>query len=130
MTYETIPDDAETVDTIAMSRVLLDEFKKIIQMEGIFSPTVLEEIQKGHIPAEKISSIVASSIKLGYEEKLEILETLDIGKRLEILKEKLAKEVNIMQAKEKIQHEVEEKIGKDQKEFILREQLRAIEKEL
>lgn len=119
-----------TVELEAISRSVFDQFKKMVQLEGTLPLAMVDEIQKDHIPPEKVSDIVASALELSFSEKLEILETIPLKKRLEILNMKLAKELSVLEAEKKIQHEVEKELGKTQKEFILRERMKAIEKEL
>ncbi|MCR4284209.1 MAG: endopeptidase La [Parcubacteria group bacterium] len=120
----------ETTELEALSRSVFDQLKKLIQIEGIIPLLIVSEIQKDHIPAGRMSDLIASAIRLDFPEKLELLETTDVKKRLEILNEKLAKELNVAETEQKIQHEVEKKMTKEQREFILKEQLQAIQKEL
>lgn len=120
----------ETPELEALSRSVLDQFKELIQMEGVLPFLIVSEIQKDQIPPSKMSDLIASVLKLSFHEKLELIETLDAKKRLEILNSKLAKELSIAKAGKKIQREVEKQFGREQREFILREQLKAIEKEL
>lgn len=127
---EFIEEAKESIELIALSRGVFDQFKKLVQAEGILPFIFIGEFQKNGISAERLSDIVASALSLTFAEKLELLETLDVKKRLEILDVKLTKELSISEAKRKIQREVQKKLGKEQREFILREQLRAIEKEL
>ncbi|RJQ38519.1 endopeptidase La [Candidatus Microgenomates bacterium] len=125
-----IKDKDEKMELEAFSRTTLDQFKKLIQMEGYIPLVIMEELQKEPLAPEKVSDILSSAIKLNYKEKIALLETLDIKKRLEILSTKLVNELNIAKAEKRIQEEIEKEVGKTQKEFILRERLKAIEKEL
>ena len=120
----------ETAELEALSRHSFDQFKKLIKLEGTIPLMIASELQKDHLSFERTSDIIASALSLEFEEKLELLETFDVKKRLEIISMKLAKEIQIAETERKIKSEVEKKINKTQKEFILREQLKAIEKEL
>ncbi|MCK4525180.1 MAG: LON peptidase substrate-binding domain-containing protein, partial [Candidatus Andersenbacteria bacterium] len=120
----------ETAELEALSRHSFDQFKKLIKLEGTIPLMIVNELQKDYLPFERTSDIIASALSLEFEEKLELLETFDIKKRLEIISMKLAKEIQIAETEKKIKSEVERKISKTQKEFILREQMKAIEKEL
>lgn len=120
----------ETPELEALSRSVLDQFKELVQMEGVLPFLIVSEIQKDQILPSKMSDLIASVLKLSFHEKLELIETLDAKKRLEILNSKLAKELSIVKAEKKIQREVEKRFGREQREFILREQLKVIEKEL
>jgi ATP-dependent Lon protease len=114
----------------ALSRNAFEQFRKVIQTEGIVPLMIIDEIQKGYISPERTTDIVAAVLKLDFPEKITLLETFDIKKRLEILKEKLSKELNIAEAEKKIEERVEKDVEETQKEFILKERLKAIEKEL
>lgn len=127
---EIIKAGSEGLETTALSRSVFDQFKKIIEMEGMMPFALASEIQKGDVNAATMSDMVASALSLNFQEKLELLETLDVKKRLEILDLKLTKELKVVEAKKKIQQEVEKKLSKEQREYILREQLKEIEKEL
>ncbi len=120
----------EAAELEALSRHSFDQFKKLIKLEGTIPLMIASELQKDHLSFERTSDIIASALSLEFEEKLELLETFDVKKRLEIISMKLAKEIQIAETERKIKSEVEKKINKTQKEFILREQLKAIEKEL
>lgn len=114
----------------ALSRNVLEQFKKVIQMEGNIPVIITEELQKEYISPEKVSDIISWVLRFDFLEKVKLLETLDVKKRLEILKGKLTSELNIAQTERKIQEEMEKEVGKAQKEYVLRERLKAIEKEL
>jgi ATP-dependent Lon protease len=64
------------------------------------------------------------------EQKQEVLQTLDVRARLEIITRLLSQEIEVMELGTKIQQEVQEEMGKTQKDYILRQQLKAIQKEL
>lgn len=114
----------------ALARNALEQFKKIVQTEGLVPLEIIEGLQREDLPPENVSDIISAVLKLDYEEKLELLETLDVEKRLEILNSKLAHEQKVAQAEKQIQENVDKEIEQSQKEFILRERLKAIEKEL
>lgn len=120
----------ESPETEALARHIFDQFKKLIRLEGMIPLVVAEEIQKDHLSSERTSDIISSAIDLEYKDKIKLLETLDVRERLEFLSEKLARELQVVEAEMKIENEVKKKMGKAQREFILREQLNAIEKEL
>ncbi|HOV33284.1 MAG TPA: endopeptidase La [Candidatus Hydrogenedens sp.] len=75
-------------------------------------------------------ALVATNIRLKVEERQEILETPDLKSRMLKLVEKLQYQVEVAQASTKIREDVQKTIEKSQKEFFLREQLKAIQKEL
>ncbi len=80
--------------------------------------------------AEKLSFLAASRIDASVEEKQKILEVDNILERLWLLSGILEKEIRILKLRNKIQGQVRTEIEKDQKEYILKEQMKAIQKEL
>ena len=78
----------------------------------------------------KLADFVASSIPFTVKEKQKVLEAFDVKERLFCLLSLLAKEENILGLGEKIRNNVKSEFGKNQREFFLREQLKAIKKEL
>lgn len=123
-------DEKEKTNIEALARSTLEQFKKLIQFEGLVPLTIIEDLQKEYLTPEQTSDLVSSVLKLDFSEELRLLETVDIRKRLELLDSKLIKELNIVQTEKKINHEIEKELNQVQKELILRERLKAIEKEL
>lgn len=124
------PKGEEDAELEAIARIVFEKFKEVVRLQGIMPLVAIEEIQKDKMSPDKVSNIVSPSLKLSLQEKIEILEMLNTGKRLNLLNVKLSKELDILRAEKRIQREVEKEVGKTQKEFILREQMKAIEKEL
>lgn len=120
----------EEMELKALARSVLEQFKKVVQVEGLVPLLVVDDLQKEDSPAEKVSDLISSVLKMEFGEKINLLETLDVKSRLEILSGKLNDEINIAQAEQRIQNQIEKEINQTQKEFILRERLKAIEKEL
>jgi ATP-dependent Lon protease len=95
-----------------------------------------------HIPSEAsflvrsidnpgmLADIVATNLSIGVEEKQELLETLDTRERIEKVIVLLQKEIQVLELSNKIQTEVKGEMDKAQREYFLREQLKAIQKEL
>ena len=95
-----------------------------------------------HIPSEAsflvksidnpaiLSDIVASNLSVSVEEKQELLETLDVRQRMEAVVALLNKEIQVLELSNKIQSEVKGEMDKAQREYFLREQMKAIQKEL
>lgn len=119
-----------TQEVEALSRRAVEQFKKIIRMEGSVPLGIIEDLQQESLEPEKVCNLIAAAMRLEFPQKLELLETIDLQKRLEIINTKLASEVNIAKTEQKIQAEMERDVTQAQKEFILRERLKAIEKEL
>src|SRR5262249_20952498 len=78
----------------------------------------------------KVADFIASLLDLPAEDKQKLLELIDAKERLQLLTEILARELQVLEVGQKIQETVEEQLGQHQKEFVLRQQLAAIKKEL
>ncbi len=77
-----------------------------------------------------LADMVAYSPDMSTEQRQELLETLDVVERLKLVQTFLARQVEILELKGKIQSEVKSEMDKTQREYILREQLKAIQREL
>lgn len=120
--------DAEELE--ALSRSVFDQFKQLVQLLGIVPLAVANQLNQNNFNPDQTSDVVAASLKLGLKDKLEMLEVTDPKHRLEILSNKLNKELNIAKTEKKIRREAEKEMTKLEREYILKEHLKAIEKEL
>jgi ATP-dependent Lon protease len=122
------PDQAPEVE--ALQRNVLTLFQQIVAG----SPTLSDELQTVAINIEepgRLVDFVASSLPfLSTKDKQEILETPDVQKRLQLINQHLAKELEVQQLRNKIQTEVQDQVQQSQREYYLREQMKAIQKEL
>ncbi len=129
---ETIPEiPAKTgSEQEALQRNVLTLFQQIVSG----SPTLSDELSTVAMNIEEAGRLVdfiASSLPtLSTRDKQEILETADVRSRLEKINQHLAKELEVMQLRNKIQSEVQDRVQQTQREFYLREQMKAIQKEL
>ncbi|HLW52247.1 MAG TPA: endopeptidase La [Candidatus Angelobacter sp.] len=129
---DVVPDsEAEQSPEIeALQRNVLTLFQQIVAG----SPTLSDELQTVAINIEepgRLVDFIASSLPfLATKDKQEILETVDIRRRLETINHHLAKELEVQQLRNKIQTEVQDSVQQSQREYYLREQLKAIQKEL
>jgi ATP-dependent Lon protease len=78
----------------------------------------------------KVTDLIASNLNISLEEKQDLLSTLDVRLRLEKLSGILNREIELLELGHKIQSQVQSELNKNQKEFYLRQQLKAIQKEL
>jgi len=78
----------------------------------------------------KVTDLIASNLNISLEEKQDLLSTLDVRGRLEKLSTILNREIELLELGHKIQSQVQSELSKNQKEFYLRQQLKAIQKEL
>ena len=77
-----------------------------------------------------LADMVAYSPDMSTEQRQELLETIDVAERLKLVSGFLARQIEILELKGKIQSEVKSEMDKTQREYILREQLKAIQREL
>src|SRR5262249_16492422 len=78
----------------------------------------------------KVADLIASNLNVALEEKQDLLSTLDVRQRLEKLSTILNREIELLELGHKIQSQVQTELSKNQKEFYLRQQMRAIPKEV
>ena len=114
----------------AISRNVVSQFQQIVSE----SPTLSDELRTIAANIEEPSRLVdfvASSLPfLTTDDKQELLRTASIVERLEILNKHLAKEIEVQQLRTKIQTDVQDQVQQSQRDYYLREQLKAIQKEL
>jgi ATP-dependent Lon protease len=121
--------DSESMAVQAMSRTILHQFQAMVKM----LPHLPDELQIMVVNIDhpgRLCDFVASNLDLQLSEHQNILQALNIEERLKCLTELLAREVEILEVGNRIQTQVQEKLGKSQREYFLREQLRHIQKEL
>src|SRR5215475_13836950 len=121
---------AQSSEIEALQRNVLTLFQQIVAG----SPTLSDELQTVAINIEepgRLVDFVASSLPfLSTKDKQEILETADVMRRLQVINQHLAKELEVQQLRNKIQTEVQDQVQQSQREYYLREQMKAIQKEL
>lgn len=124
------PDIIEvTPELEALTRHIQTTFSSII--EGV--PYLPEELQVAVANVEDpeaLGHMIAGSLRIKVEEKQELLEERNVTERLRKLSSILARELEVMELGSKIQSEVQSGIDKNQREYFLREQMKAIQREL
>jgi ATP-dependent Lon protease len=131
--------ECETVEEIepvaspemeALQRNVVSQFQQIVTS----SPTLSDDLQTIAINIDepgRLSDFIASSLPfLTTNDKQELLETVSVEARLERINKHLAKEIEVQQLRNKIQSEVQDSVQSSQRDYYLREQLKAIQKEL
>src|SRR6185436_6629055 len=123
-------EDETGVDFQALRRTVLSQFERIIKL----SPQLPDDLQTIVINIEdsgRLADYIATNLpNLTIVSKQFVLEQNSVRKRLEFLNTELAKELEVLELRSKIQNQVQEEVGKSQREYFLREQLRAIQREL
>lgn len=121
--------DPHAMDVQARSRTVRNQFQAIIKL-GSHLPDELQIMVINIDHPGRLADFIASNLDLQIEEHKKILGLIDIGSRLEYLAELLARELEILETGAEIQSQVQEKLGRSQREYFLREQLKYIQKEL
>lgn len=119
-------------DEIATEALMLNVkklFEKLADMVSYISSDLTSIVKNIDSPG-RLADLVAHSLRIGTDEKQEVLELVDLVPRLERVNYLLNKEINIIEIRNKIQSEVKGEIDKTQREYYLREQLKAIQREL
>ena len=119
----------ESVELEGIARNVLTQFKKMISLAP-YLPNEIFIAAMNIAEPNNLADFIASNINIDLEEKQELLEALDVKDRLEKLTVFLNKEIEILEIGSKIQSEVQTEMSKSQREYFLREQLKAIQKEL
>jgi ATP-dependent Lon protease len=125
---ETLP--AESPEAEALQRNVLAQFQEIVTSSSTLSDD-LQTIALNIEEPSRLADFIASSLPfLTTTEKQDLLETTDVRRRLETINSQLAKELEVQQLRNKIQSEVQDSVQQSQRDFYLREQMKAIQKEL
>jgi ATP-dependent Lon protease len=118
-----------SIEVKALTRSLINEMKQISEDNPLFS----EEMRLNMVNIDqpgKIADFITSILNIDRKEQQTILETLDVQKRMEHVLIFIKKEQELLKIQKKIQKQINEKISKSQREYFLKEQLKAIRQEL
>ncbi len=114
----------------ALVRNVIGQFQQIVNESQTLSDelrTIAANIEE---PSRLVDFVASSLPFLTTDDKQQLLETSSIGARLQLLNAHLAKEIEVQQLRSKIQTEVQDQVQQSQRDYYLREQLKAIQKEL
>lgn len=124
---EIAPDDLEEIEALRRSVAAL--FEQAIRLSPQL-PDELRTLTSAVSETNVMCDLVAAHMTLNVEDKQKILETVDLQQRIRFLLEMLSKEVRVLELTSKVQSEVNTELSKSQREYYLREQLKAIQREL
>ncbi len=113
----------------AIIRLTLENFEEYSLIYPKIAPDALDSLKEIKNP-DKFADVVASYIYLKYEQKQTLLEIFDPYKRLEAINGYLTKEIRVLEIENEISETVRKQVSEFQKDYYLKEQLRAIQKEL
>ncbi|MBC7237160.1 MAG: endopeptidase La [Chloroflexi bacterium] len=115
--------------TEALMRAVLALFEKVVQL----SRSIPEDAYLAAMNAEEpglLADLVASVLSVSVDERQELLEIEDCNRRLQQVSVMLASELDVLELENRIQSQIQEEIDHNQREYFLREQMRAIQNEL
>jgi ATP-dependent Lon protease len=118
-----------SLETEALMRTVRDQLAQLMELGRALSPEALVVMENVEEPGS-LADLVASNIGLRVGESQGLIEIPDAQERLRRVKDILAKELELAMVQDRIQSQAKEEMGKSQREYFLREQLRAIQAEL
>ena len=124
---EIIP--SEDIELEGIVRHVLSLFERVVNLAPYLPDDLLVFANSVRNPGH-LADIIASTLNLKLPERQELLRLNDAGKRLRRLTELLNREIEILEIGSKIQEQVKSEMEKTQREYVLREQLKAIQREL
>src|SRR3989475_2955689 len=122
--------DPDRLEIAALARNIKTTFQQVVSLSPLLSDD-LQTLAVNITEPGRLADFIASSLStISTAVKQEVLETLDIRARMDNLNRILIKELEVVELGSKIQSQVQSEVGKNQREYFLREQMKAIQKEL
>ncbi|CAG5089596.1 Endopeptidase La [Thermobacillus xylanilyticus] len=121
--------DAADPEIDALMRTVLGQFEHYINLSKKVTPETMAAVSDIEEPG-RLADVIASHLSLKIKDKQDILETIDVRERLEKILDLLNNEREVLELERKISQRVKKQMEKTQKEYYLREQMKAIQKEL
>jgi ATP-dependent Lon protease len=122
--------DEDHLEIDALQRNIKSNFQQVVSLSPLLSDD-LQTLAANITDSGKLADFIASSLAtIGTAVKQEILSTLDVRARMDALNRILIKELEVLELGSRIQSQVQSEVGKNQREYFLREQMKAIQKEL
>ncbi|MBQ6844539.1 MAG: endopeptidase La [Agathobacter sp.] len=122
---EFLPDTAQS----AMKKSIRDNFIRYAKLHGKISPDAIKQASN-IVDLTKLINYVSNTLPIGYTDKQHILEANSLGERYEVLLALLFREIDVMVIQKDFQDKVKQRVDKNQKDYILREQMAVIREEL
>jgi ATP-dependent Lon protease len=123
-------EDRDRLEIDALQRNIKTNFQQIVSISPLMSDD-LQTLATNIGEPGRLADFIASSLgSISTETRQEVLETLDVRHRLDLLNRLLIKELEVLELGSKIQSQVQSEVGKNQRDYFLREQLKAIQREL
>jgi ATP-dependent Lon protease len=122
--------EEDRLEIDALQRNIKTNFQQVVSLSPLLSDD-LQTLALNIVDPGKLADFIASSLTtLSTASRQEVLETLDVRARMDLLNRILIKELEVLELGSKIQSQVQSEVGRNQREYFLREQLKAIQKEL
>jgi ATP-dependent Lon protease len=122
--------DIDRLEIDALQRNIKSNFQQVVTLSPLLSDD-LQTLAMSITEPSKLADFIASSLTtITTPVKQQILETLDVRARMDALNRILIKELEVLELGSKIQSQVQSEVGKNQREYFLREQMKAIQREL
>src|SRR5687768_3277132 len=129
-TAEELLREEDHLEIDALQRNIKSNFQQVVSLSPLLSDD-LQTLAANVAEPGRLADFIASSLStISSAVKQEVLETLDIRARMDSLNRILIKELEVLELGSKIQSQVQSEVGKNQREYFLREQMKAIQKEL
>src|SRR6056297_3189976 len=125
MDEEGLPEREQEV----LVKTLMDEFEKYVKLSKKV-PSEVSNALTGIEELERLADTMAAHLEMRIPEKQEILEALDIRKRVDLLLGKLDAEIDLIEVEKRIRGRVKKQMERSQREYYLNEQMKAIQKEM
>jgi ATP-dependent Lon protease len=128
--FEALPETSDTsVETEALVKNVIEQFERVVSLVPAIPDEAVAAARNQSGPGQ-IADFIASLLDLPSEDKQKMLETLDAKERLRLLTGILGRELQVLEVGAQIRDQVKESIDQHQREFLLRQQMEAIRKEL
>ncbi|MCX6550468.1 MAG: phosphoenolpyruvate carboxylase, partial [Acidobacteria bacterium] len=122
--------DEDRLEIDALQRTIKSNFQQVVSLSPLLSDD-LQTLALSIADPGRLADFIASSLStIGTALKQEMLETLDVRERMANLNRMLIKELEVLELGSKIQSQVQSEVGKNQRDYFLREQMKAIQREL
>ncbi len=123
------PEQSDGPEHEALRRAVLAQFEQYVKLNKKIPQEILSSLASIEEP-NRLADTVAAHLSLKLEQKQHMLETTDVGQRLEALLSQLESEIDILQVEKRIRGRVKKQMEKSQRDYYLNEQVKAIQKEL
>jgi ATP-dependent Lon protease len=122
--------EEDRLEVDALQRNIKTNFQQVVSLSPLLSDD-LQTLAVNIAEPGRLADFIASSLPtLSTQAKQEVLDTIDVRARMDLLNRVLIKELEVLELGSKIQSQVQSEVGKNQREYFLREQLKAIQREL